>query len=422
MNILLIGSGGRENALAWKIIQSGRLTQLFTTPGNAGTGNIAINIELIPHNFDSIAKFVYTNRIDMIIVGPEEPLVNGIVDYFQKNEQLKHIPVIGPLKAGAMLEGSKEFAKKFMLKYKIPSAKYLSVKENELKKGIAFIKTLKPPYVLKADGLAAGKGVIIVDDIKVAETELSLMLEGKFGDASKTVVIEEYLQGIELSAFILTDGISYVVLPEAKDYKRIGEDNTGPNTGGMGAVSPVPFANHEFMSKVENRIIKPTIDGLKKEGILYKGFLFFGLMNVSGDPYLIEYNVRMGDPEAEVVIPRIKNDILDLFQAIAAQTLNKEKLEIDPRTAAAVMLVSQGYPGAYTKGHVINNLEKVKDSLVFHAGTIHNYGKTITNGGRVVAITSYGQNKDEALAKSYLNANVIEYKNKYFRKDIGFDL
>ncbi len=422
MNILLIGSGGRENALAWKIIQSEKLTQLFITPGNAGTGNIAINIELIPYNFDSIAKFVFTNRIDMVVVGPEDPLVNGLADFFLKHEQLKDIPVIGPLKAGAMLEGSKKFAKEFMLRHKIPTAKYLNVTEGELEKGLTFIRNLKPPYVLKADGLAAGKGVIIIDEIKAAENELESMLRGKFGAASKTVIIEEYLQGIELSAFVLTDGNSYIILPEAKDYKRIGEDNTGPNTGGMGAVSPVPFANSEFMQKVEKRIIKPTIDGLQKEGILFKGFIFFGLMNVTGEPYLIEYNVRMGDPEAEVVIPRIKNDILDLFQAVAANSLGDEKIEIDPRTAATVMLVSQGYPGAYSKGHYINNLEKVKDSLIFHAGTAYSYGKTITNGGRVIAITSYGNNKDEALAKSYSNAEVIDFKNKYYRKDIGFDL
>jgi phosphoribosylamine---glycine ligase len=422
MNILLIGSGGRENALAWKIIQSDKLTQLFITPGNAGTGNIAVNIDLIPHNFDSISKFVYLNRIDMVIVGPEEPLVNGIVDYFQKNEHLKHIPIIGPEKAGAMLEGSKEFAKKFMLRHKIPTAKYLSVNEGEQKKGMDFIRNLKPPYVLKADGLAAGKGVIIVDDIKIAEDELNLMLQGKFGAASKTVIIEEYLQGIELSAFVLTDGESYLILPEAKDYKRVGEDNTGPNTGGMGAISPVPFADSEFINKVEKRIIIPTIEGLKKDGIHYKGFIFFGLMNVSGDPYLIEYNVRMGDPEAEVVIPRIKNDILDLFQAVATKTLKDIKIEIDIQTAATVMLVSKGYPGSYTKGYEINNLENVKDSLIFHAGTAHNNRITITNGGRVLAVTSYGKNKDEALAKSYKNAEIIEFKNKYYRKDIGFDL
>jgi phosphoribosylamine---glycine ligase len=422
MNVLLLGSGGRENALAWKITQSDKLTQLYVTPGNAGTGNIAINIELLPNNFESIAKFVLTYRIDMVIVGPEEPLVNGIVDFFRKNELLNCIPVIGPEKAGAILEGSKEFAKKFMLRHKIPTAKYLSINEGELDKGKAFLKNMKPPYVLKADGLAAGKGVIILDDLKVAEDELELMLKGKFGPASKTVIIEEYLQGIELSAFVLTDGETYVMLPEAKDYKRVGEDNTGPNTGGMGAVSPVPFANSEFMQKVEERIIKPTINGLKKEGISYKGFVFFGLMNVSGDPYLIEYNVRMGDPEAEVVIPRIKNDILDLFSAVATKTLKKEKIEIEPQTAATVMLVSQGYPGSYTKGHVINNLEKVKDSLVFHAGTVYDYGKTITNGGRVLAVTSYGKNKEDALGKSYLNAGIIDYKNKYFRKDIGFDL
>lgn len=422
MNVLLIGSGGRENAFAWKIIQSEKLNQLFVLPGNAGTGNIAVNIDLIPNNFESLAKFVLANRINMVIVGPEEPLVKGIADFFLKNECLKCIPVIGPESAGAMLEGSKEFAKKFMMRNKIPTAKYLSVKANELDKGINFIKSLKHPYVLKADGLAAGKGVIIVDDEKIAEEELQSMLNGKFGAASKTVVIEEYLQGIELSAFVLTDGESYVILPEAKDYKRVGEDNTGPNTGGMGAVSPVPFADAEFMHKVETRIIKPTINGIKKEGISYKGFIFFGLMNVSGDPYLIEYNVRMGDPEAEVVLPRIKNDILDLFMAVATKTLKNIKIDIDSQTTATVMLVSQGYPGTYTKGHEINNLEKVTDSLIFHAGTSYNNRKTITSGGRVIAVTSYGKNKEEALAKSYKNAEIIDFKNKYYRKDIGFDL
>ena len=422
MNILLIGAGGRENALAWKIIQSENLNQLFVIPGNAGTGNIAVNIELIPNNFDSIRKFVLENRVDMVIVGPEEPLVKGIADYFLKNERIKHIPVIGPQSLGAMLEGSKEFAKKFMNRHKIPTAKYLSITADELKKGIDFIKNLKPPYVLKADGLAAGKGVIIVDDIHVAEEELQSMLNGKFGAASKTVVIEEYLQGIELSAFVLTDGESYVILPEAKDYKRVGEDNTGPNTGGMGAISPVPFANTEFMNKVESRIIKPTIHGIKKEGIPYKGFIFFGLMNVAGDPFLIEYNVRMGDPEAEVVIPRIKNDILDLFQAVATKTLHKVKIEINPQTAATVMLVSQGYPGTYTKGYEINNLEKITDSLIFHAGTSYEQRKTITNGGRVIAVTSFGKNKQEALTTSYKNAEIIDFKNKYYRKDLGFDL
>jgi phosphoribosylamine--glycine ligase len=422
MNILLIGSGGRENALAWKIVQSEQLSQLFITPGNAGTGNIAVNIELTPFNFDSISKFVLSNKIDMVIVGPEEPLVNGLADYFLEHEKLKSIPVIGPVKAGAMLEGSKDFAKEFMFRHNIPTAKYLSVQANDLQKGNDFLKTLKPPYVLKADGLAAGKGVIIVTDINEAETELAAMLAGKFGQASKTVVIEEFLSGIELSVFAVTDGNSYLILPEAKDYKRIGEADSGLNTGGMGAVSPVPFADSVFMKKVEDRIIKPTIEGLKIENIDYKGFVFFGLINVGGEPFVIEYNVRLGDPETEVVIPRIKSDILDMFKAVASRTLHQIKLDIDSRTATTVMLVAGGYPGDYEKGHEIKNLEKAKDCLVFHAGTTYKDGRNVTNGGRVIAITSFGANKNDALAKSYSNAEIIDFKDKYYRKDIGFDL
>jgi phosphoribosylamine--glycine ligase len=422
MKVLLIGSGGRENALAWKISQSENLTRLFVAPGNAGTGNIASNADLIPDNFMSLAKFVLSYKIEMVIVGPEEPLVNGIADFFAKNEQLKHISVIGPQKAGAMLEGSKEFAKEFMIRNNIPTAKFISIKAGEVDKGVAFLKTLKPPYVLKADGLAAGKGVLILDDLKTAENELNLILNGKFGKAGNVVVIEEYLKGIELSVFVLTDGNSYLLLPEAKDYKRVGEADSGPNTGGMGAVSPVPFADKAFMKKVEDSIIIPTIEGLKKENIPYKGFIFFGLMNVGGEPYVIEYNVRLGDPETEVVIPRIKNDILDIFKAVANNTLNEVKLEVDERTATTVMLVSGGYPGSYTKGYQINNLEKVKGSLVFHAGTSYDYRNIVTNGGRVIAITSFGKNKDEALAVSYKNAEIIDFKDKYYRKDIGFDL
>jgi phosphoribosylamine--glycine ligase len=356
------------------------------------------------------------------VVGPEEPLVNGIVDYFMQHESLSQVPVIGPSKAGAMLEGSKDFSKGFMVRNNIPTAKYQSFKINELSKGIEFLKSLKPPYVLKADGLAAGKGVIIPDNIKEAENELSAMLKGKFGNASKTVVIEEFLKGIELSVFVLTDGNSYLILPEAKDYKTIGEGDTGQNTGGMGAISPVPFATPEFMKKVEDRIIKPTIDGLKKERISYKGFIFFGLINVDGDPYLIEYNVRLGDPETEVVLPRIKNDILEIFQAVATSSLNEIKIEIDNRTAVTVMLVSGGYPGPYTKGHEIKHLEKVSGSIIFHAGADYKDGKTITTGGRVIAITSLGNSKEEALAMSYKNAEIVEFKDKYFRRDIGFDL
>ncbi len=422
MNILLLGSGGRENALAWKLIQSPKLTQLFVSPGNAGTGNIAVNIELTPNNFDSIGKFVLTNKIDMVIVGPEEPLVNGISDYFASNNYLKCIPVIGPSKAGAMLEGSKDFAKQFMMRHGIPTAKYLSIKQNELQKGVAFLKSLKPPYVLKADGLAAGKGVIILNNLTEAEHELTEMLAGKFGQASKTVVIEEFLSGIELSVFALTDGESYVVLPEAKDYKRIGEGDTGLNTGGMGAVSPVSFATPEFMKKVDMKIVQPTINGIKHDGIDYKGFVFFGLINVSGEPYVIEYNVRMGDPETEVVIPRLKNDLIELLIAVSNKSLDKIKIEIDEDFAATVMLVSGGYPGEYKKGYEVLNLEKVNGSMVFHAGTTHKDGKTVTSGGRVLSITSLGKNKNDALAQSYANAEIIDFQDKYYRKDIGFDL
>jgi phosphoribosylamine--glycine ligase len=422
MDVLLIGSGGRENALAWKIIKSDKLTQLFIAPGNAGTGNIAVNIGLTPFNFESIGKFVLTNKIDLVVVGPEEPLVNGIVDYFMLHESLSQIPIIGPTKAGAMLEGSKDFAKGFMVRNNIPTAKYQSFNAGTLAKGIDFLKLLKPPYVLKADGLAAGKGVIIVDNQNEAENELSDMLQGKFGNASKTVVIEEFLKGVELSVFVLTDGNSYLILPEAKDYKRVGEGDTGPNTGGMGAVSPVSFATPEFMKKVEERIIKPTIDGLIKEKIPYKGFIFFGLINVDGNPFLIEYNVRLGDPESEVVLPRIKNDILEVFQAVATNTLNEIAIETDSQTAVTVMLVSGGYPGPYTKGYEINHLERVSGSIIFHAGSDHKDGKTVTSGGRVIAVTSLGNSKEEAIALSYKNAGIIEFKDKYFRKDIGFDL
>lgn len=423
MNILILGSGGRENALAWKILQSHQADQLFVIPGNAGTGNIAVNIELTPNSFESIAKFALLNKIELIIVGPEEPLVKGFTDYFSNDERLKNIMVIGPSQQGAMLEGSKKFAKEFMLRHKIPTARYLSVSSENLNEGIAFLKELSSPYVLKADGLAAGKGVLILNNIDEAELELKSMIGGKFGQASATVVIEEFLSGIEMSAFVLTDGTNYVVLPEAKDYKRIGEGDTGPNTGGMGAVSPVSFANDIFKKKVEERIIIPTIEGLQKEKIDYLGFIFFGLINVKGEPYVIEYNARLGDPETEVIIPRIKNDLVELFVAAANKQLNEINIEIDQRTATTVMLVSGGYPGDYAKGYTIKNLEKVSnDSILFHAGTTHKDGLTVTNGGRVIAITSFGNNKDEALAKSFKNAELIEYTDKYYRKDIGFDL
>jgi phosphoribosylamine--glycine ligase len=422
MNVLLIGSGGRENALAWKIIESKNLDQLFVTPGNAGTGNVAINVEFIPSSFESIGKFVIVNKIDMVVVGPEEPLVNGVVDYFGSQDRLKGIPVIGPSKAGAMLEGSKAFAKSFMTKYNIPTAKFITVNQGEEEKARSFLKSLSPPYVLKADGLAAGKGVEIIDSLQEAENEVSAILNGKFGKAGSKLIIEQYLKGIEVSVFIATDGRSYVILPEAKDYKRVGEGDTGPNTGGMGAISPVPFVTKDFMSKIEQRIIKPTLQGLISEGITYKGFIFFGLINVNNEPYVIEYNARLGDPETEVIIPRIKGDILDLFKAIASQTLDKFKLEIDSRTAATVMLVSEGYPGSYEKGFEIFNLGNIKDSIIFHSGTTFKNGTIVTSGGRVLCITSLANSMKEALAISYKNAEIIEFQGKYYRKDIGFDL
>ncbi|MGC8802701.1 MAG: phosphoribosylamine--glycine ligase [Bacteroidales bacterium] len=422
MKVLLIGSGGRESALAWKIIQSKHLTQLFVTPGNAGTGNVAINIEFVPYSFESIGKFVITNKIDMVVVGPEEPLVKGLVDFFAAGERLKSVPIIGPSRAGALLEGSKAFAKEFMTKYRIPTARFFRVNASNRQQASVFLHTLQPPYVIKADGLAAGKGVVIVNTLPEAEAEIDAMLQGKFGDASKEVVIEEFMKGIELSVFVATDGKSYILLPEAKDYKRVGEGDTGPNTGGMGAVSPVPFATPEFMQKVENKIIKPTIEGLQQEGIAYKGFIFFGLMKVGDEPYVVEYNARLGDPETEVIIPRIKSDILELFNAIVDETLDSYKLEIDPRTAATVMLVSKGYPGSYEKGFEINNLGNVQGSIVFHAGTSFHNGRTVTSGGRVLSITSLGNNLHEALATSYKNAEIIDFQGKYYRRDIGFDL
>lgn len=423
MNILLIGSGGREHAIAWKLSQSERTSKLFIAPGNAGTKNVGTNVDLNPQNFEAVRDFVRGNSVHMVVVGPEAPLVAGIVDYFQREPTLKYIPVIGPSKLGATLEGSKEFSKQFMERHNIPTARYGSFTADSLEQGFEFMETLESPYVLKADGLAAGKGVLICDELVEARIELtSMLVEHKFGSASDKVVIEEFLKGIELSVFVLTDGKNYKILPSAKDYKRIGEGDTGLNTGGMGAISPVPFADQEFMNKVEERIVKPTINGFAKDGIDYKGFVFIGLMNVKGDPFVIEYNVRMGDPETEVVIPRIKTDLVDLFEAVADQTLDKVQLDVDDRTACTVMLVSDGYPGTYEKGRQIGGLDKVKDSVVFHAGTKDDNGSVLTNGGRVLAITSYGENISEALEQSYANAHVVNYEGKYFRSDIGFDL
>ncbi|MCU4176796.1 phosphoribosylamine--glycine ligase [Carboxylicivirga sp. N1Y90] len=422
MNILLLGSGGREHALAWKMAQSSKLSKLYIAPGNAGTSQVGTNINLNPNDFDALKKLVLEKGIDMIVVGPEEPLVRGIKDFVLNDAEIANVPVIGPNKKGAQLEGSKEFAKEFMHRHNIPTAGYLSVNPDNLNEGLAFLKTLKAPYVLKADGLAAGKGVLILDDLAEAETELKAMLDGKFGDASSKVVIEEFLDGIELSVFVLTDGHGYVVLPEAKDYKRIGEGDTGLNTGGMGAVSPVPFANEAFMKKVHDRIVLPTVEGLQKDDIPYKGFIFIGLISVDGEPMVIEYNVRMGDPETEVVIPRLKSDLVDLFEATAAGNLRTKQIEFEEQSATTVMLVSGGYPGDYEKGKVITGLDAAKDGLVFHAGTIEKDGKVLTNGGRVIALTAFGNNKDEALIASFKNANTLNFEGKYFRKDIGFDL
>ncbi|WP_447635565.1 phosphoribosylamine--glycine ligase [Flavobacterium microcysteis] len=423
MTILLLGSGGREHALAWKILQSKKCSQLFVAPGNAGTETIAKNINISPTDFEAIKNFAIQEKIEMVVVGPEDPLVAGIYDFFKNDENLKHIPVIGPSKIGAQLEGSKEFAKEFLVKNNIPTAAYGSFTKETLAKGQGFLETLAPPYVLKADGLAAGKGVLIIQDLEEAKTELANMLVGeKFGQASSKVVIEEFLDGIELSCFVLTDGKNYKILPTAKDYKRIGEGDTGLNTGGMGAVSPVPFADAILLEKIENRIVKPTIAGLQKDGIEYKGFVFIGLINVKNEPMVIEYNVRMGDPETEVVIPRLKSDLVELFLAVAEEKLDQVALEIDPRSATTIMVVSGGYPEDYEKGKVISGIESVSDSIVFHAGTKMADGQVVTNGGRVLAVTSYGENFQEAIQKSYQNIEKLKFEKMYFRKDIGFDL
>ncbi|MBU2974882.1 phosphoribosylamine--glycine ligase [Zobellia sp. B3R18] len=423
MNILILGAGGREHTLAWKLKQSPKLDKLYVAPGNAGTSEIATNIPVGVNDFEGIKKAVLANDVNIVIVGPEDPLVNGVHDFFLSDSKLKHIPVIGPQKAGAELEGSKEFAKKFMMRHNIPTAAYESFTSETLQKGFDFLETLQPPYVLKADGLAAGKGVVILEDLTEAKEELKTMLvDAKFGNASATVVIEEFLAGIELSVFVLTDGSGYKVLPTAKDYKRIGEGDTGLNTGGMGAISPVPFADEAFMDKIHQRVVKPTVEGLKKDNLPYKGFIFIGLIKVGDEPKVIEYNVRMGDPETEVVIPRIQNDLVEVFEAVANGTLDDIELELDPRTASTVMLVSGGYPEAYEKGKEITGFNALEDSLVFHAGTQLEDGKVVTSGGRVMAITSYGNNFKQALATSYKNIENIKFQNMNYRKDIGFDL
>ena len=423
MNVLILGSGGREHTFAWKLAQSPLLNKLFIAPGNAGTEALGENVTIKVDDFKAIKALCLDKAIDMVVVGPEDPLVKGIHDFFLAENTLKHIPVIGPKKAGAKLEGSKDFAKEFLFRHNIPTASYQTFTSENLEEGYAFLDTLKAPYVLKADGLAAGKGVLILNSIEEAKAELKEMLtEAKFGTASTKVVIEEFLDGIELSVFVLTDGENYKILPTAKDYKRIGEGDTGLNTGGMGAISPVPFADNVLMQKIEERIVKPTVEGLKKDGIAYKGFIFIGLIKVDNEPIVIEYNVRMGDPETEAVLPRIKSDLLELFQAVGNETLNEKSLEIDPRYATTVMIVSGGYPEVYEKDKIMTGIEAIKDSIVFHAGTKLVGTEIQTNGGRVMALTSFGDSMKEGLAKSFENAKKVNFDGKYYRKDIGFDL
>ncbi|MGV6860552.1 MAG: phosphoribosylamine--glycine ligase [Putridiphycobacter sp.] len=423
MNVLVLGSGGREHAFCWKIAQSSQLDKLFIAPGNAGTNQIGINVDIQVNDFDAIGEFAIKNRIDYVLVGPEDPLVNGIHDYFLSHENLKNIAIIGPNKEAAQLEGSKDFSKQFMQRHNIPTAKYKTFTKDTIEEGYAFLESMKPPYVLKADGLAAGKGVLIIDDINQAKKELNNMLaEAKFGNASSRVVIEQFLSGIEMSVFVMTDGLNYKILPEAKDYKRIGEGDAGLNTGGMGAISPVPFASQSFKDKIENQIIIPTIKGLKKENIEYKGFIFIGIIKVGNEPYVIEYNCRMGDPETEVVIPRLRSDILDLFEGVATQTLSERDVMFDPRAAAGVMMVSGGYPEQYEKDKEINGLNQPFDSTVFHAGTRKDGPKTLTAGGRVLCVTSYGKDLKQAIDKSYDTLGKISFNQAYYRKDIGFDV